>query len=132
MKDAIAYRADTIACDLLGDPNERLSRHGRIRWGDHGKIQVTTEGKYAGKWYDFSTGEKGDLLSLVQRERGYSFFEAKEYLKSIVGMSNVRQQYPRYAMTNNDSQQYTQQSESVKIAKVQNLYERSRRYMVMR
>ncbi|KJV52985.1 putative conjugative transfer TraI domain protein [Orientia tsutsugamushi str. Gilliam] len=57
--------------------------------GDTGKIQVTTEGKYAGKWYDFSTGQKGDLLSLAQRERGYSFFEAIEYLKSIVGMSTL-------------------------------------------
>ncbi|SPR05937.1 DUF7146 domain-containing protein [Orientia tsutsugamushi] len=127
LRDAIAYRADTIACDLLGDPNKRLSTYGKLRWGDTGKIQVTTEGKYAGKWYDFSTGQKGDLLSLARRERGYGFFEAIEYLKSMVGMSNVRQQYPRYATTNNDSQQYTQESESVKIAKVQNLYERSNR-----
>ncbi|WP_410522356.1 toprim domain-containing protein [Orientia tsutsugamushi] len=125
LRDAIVDRAETIARDVLGDPNERLSRYGSIRWGDTGKIQVTTEGKYAGKWYDFSTGQKGDLLSLVQRERVCSFFEAKEYLKTIVGMSNVRQQYPRYAMTNNDSQQYTKQSESVKIEKVQNLYELS-------
>ncbi|SPR12481.1 toprim domain-containing protein [Orientia tsutsugamushi] len=127
LRDAIAYRADTIACDLLGEPNKHLSTYGKLRWGDTGKIQVTTEGKYAGKWYDFSTGQKGDLLSLARRERGYGFFEAKEYLKSMVGMSNVRQQYPRYATTNNDSQQYTQESESVKIAKVQNFYERSNR-----
>ncbi|BAG41133.1 putative conjugative transfer protein TraI [Orientia tsutsugamushi str. Ikeda] len=26
LRDAIAYRADTIACDLLGDPNKRLSK----------------------------------------------------------------------------------------------------------
>ncbi|KJV74334.1 conjugal transfer TraA domain protein [Orientia tsutsugamushi str. TA763] len=126
MRDAIAYRADTIARDILGDPNKRLSRHGKLRWGDTGKIQVTTEDKYAGKWYDFSTGQKGDLLSLVQRERVCSFFEAKEYLKTILGMPNVRQQYQRPPKTD-DSQQYTQQSESVKIAKVQNLYERSSR-----
>ncbi|WP_371220086.1 toprim domain-containing protein [Orientia tsutsugamushi] len=124
LRDAIAYRAETIACDLLGDPNKRLSTYGKIRWGDTGKIQVTTEGKYAGKWYDFSTGQKGDLLSLVQRERVCSFFEAKEYLKTILGMPNVRQQYQRRPKTD-DSQQYTKQSESVKIAKVQNLYELS-------
>ncbi|KJV51366.1 putative conjugative transfer TraI domain protein [Orientia tsutsugamushi str. Gilliam] len=76
MRDAIAYRADTIACDLLGDPNKRLSNTEKYV-GETGKIQVTTEGKYAGKWYDFSTGQKGDLLSLAQRERGYSFFEAR-------------------------------------------------------
>ncbi|WP_371222756.1 hypothetical protein ACA351_03550 [Orientia tsutsugamushi] len=58
LRDAIAYRAETIACELLGDPNKRLSTYGKIRWGDTGKIQVTTEGKYAGKWYDFSTGQK--------------------------------------------------------------------------
>ncbi|SPR04783.1 toprim domain-containing protein [Orientia tsutsugamushi] len=126
LRDAIAYRAETIACDLLGDPNKRLSRYGKIRWGDHGKIQVTTEGKYAGKWYDFSTGQKGDLLSLARRERGYNFFEAIEYLKSIVGMSNISQRYQRRPKTD-DSQQYTQESESVKIAKVQNFYERSNR-----
>ncbi|SPR04905.1 conjugal transfer protein TraI [Orientia tsutsugamushi str. Gilliam] len=126
LRDAIAYRAETIACDLLGDPNKRLSRHGKLRWGDTGKIQVTTEGKYAGKWYDFSTGQKGDLLSLARRERGYNFFEAIEYLKSIVGMSNISQRYQRRPKTD-DSQQYTQESESVKIAKVQNFYERSNR-----
>ncbi|SPR03332.1 conjugal transfer protein TraI [Orientia tsutsugamushi] len=124
LRDAIAYRAETIACDLLGDPNKRLSTYGKIRWGDTGKIQVTTEGKYAGKWYDFSTGQKGDLLSLVQRERVCSFFEAKEYLKTILGMPNISQQYQRRPKTD-DSQQYTQQPESVKIAKVQNLYELS-------
>ncbi|WP_371222209.1 toprim domain-containing protein [Orientia tsutsugamushi] len=124
LRDAIAYRADTIARDILGDPNNRLSRHGRLRWGDTGKIQVTTEDKYAGKWYDFSTGQKGDLLSLVQIKRGYSFFEAKEYLKSMVGMSNISQRYQRRPKTD-DSQQYTQQPESVKIEKVQNLYELS-------
>ncbi|WP_371220021.1 toprim domain-containing protein [Orientia tsutsugamushi] len=126
LRDAIAYRAETIACELLGDPNKRLSTYGKIRWGDTGKIQVTTEGKYAGKWYDFSTGQKGDLLSLVQRERVCSFFEAKEYLKTILGMPNVRQQYQRRPKAD-DSQQYTQQPESVKIEKVQNLYERSSR-----
>ncbi|WP_371222523.1 toprim domain-containing protein [Orientia tsutsugamushi] len=124
LRDAIAYRADTIARDILGDPNNSLSRHGRLRWGDTGKIQVTTEDKYAGKWYDFSTGQKGDLLSLVQIKRGYSFFEAKEYLKSMVGMSNISQRYQRRPKTD-DSQQYTQQPESVKIEKVQNLYELS-------
>ncbi|WP_371223243.1 toprim domain-containing protein [Orientia tsutsugamushi] len=124
LRDAIAYRADTIARDILGDPNNRLSRHGRLRWGDTGKIQVTTEDKHAGKWYDFSTGQKGDLLSLVQIKRGYSFFEAKEYLKSMVGMSNISQRYQRRPKTD-DSQQYTQQPESVKIEKVQNLYELS-------
>ncbi|SPM45981.1 conjugal transfer protein TraI [Orientia tsutsugamushi] len=124
LRNAIADRADTIARDVLGDPNERLFRHGRLRWGDTGKIQVTTEGKYAGKWYDFSAGEGGDLLSLVQIKRGYSFFEAIEYLKTMVGMSNISQQYQRRPKTD-DSQQYTQQPESVKIAKVQNLYELS-------
>ncbi|KJW03864.1 putative conjugative transfer protein TraI [Orientia tsutsugamushi str. UT144] len=83
------------------------------------------------EWYDFSAGEGGDLLSLVQRERGYSFFEAKEYLKSIVGMSNISQQYQRPPKTD-DSQQYTQQSESVKIEKFKTCMNYQVRYMVMR
>ncbi|KJV76074.1 putative conjugal transfer protein TraA [Orientia tsutsugamushi str. UT76] len=92
--------------------------------GRHWQNTSNHRGKYAGKWYDFSTGQKGDLLSLVQRERVCSFFEAKEYLKTILGMPNISQQYQRPPKTD-DSQQYTQQSESVKIAKVQNLYELS-------
>nr|WP_045913477.1 toprim domain-containing protein [Orientia tsutsugamushi] len=47
-----------------------------------------------------------------------------KYLKSMVGMSNISQRYQIQPMTN-DSQQYTQQPESVKIANVQNLYELS-------
>ncbi|KJV51510.1 putative conjugative transfer protein TraA [Orientia tsutsugamushi str. Gilliam] len=131
LRDAIAYRADTIACDLLGDPNKRLSKYGKLRWGDTGKIQVTTEGKYAGKWYDFSTGQKGDLLSLVQRERGYSFFEAKEYLKSMVGMSNISQRYQRPPKTD-DSQQYTQQPKVLKSQKFKTCMNDQAEYMVMR
>ncbi|WP_371253009.1 hypothetical protein [Orientia tsutsugamushi] len=70
LKDAIAYRADTIACDLLGDPNKRLSTYGKLRWGDTGKIQVTTEGKYAGQCG----------MTLVQDKRViyYPWLEEKE------------------------------------------------------
>nr|WP_047221083.1 hypothetical protein [Orientia tsutsugamushi] len=74
--------------------------------GRHWQNTSNHEGKYAGKWYDFSTGQKGDLLSLAQRERGYSFFEAMEYLKSMVGMSNISQRYQRRPKTD-DSQQYS-------------------------
>ncbi|KJV70732.1 putative conjugative transfer TraI domain protein, partial [Orientia tsutsugamushi str. TA716] len=59
MRDAIVDRAETIARDLLGDPNERLSRYGKYV-GETWQNTSNHEGKYAGKWYDFSTGQKGD------------------------------------------------------------------------
>ncbi|KJW04143.1 putative conjugative transfer protein TraI [Orientia tsutsugamushi str. Sido] len=77
LKDQIASRLYTIACELLGDPNERLSRNGKIRWGDTGKIQVTTEGKYAGKWYDFSTGEGGDFFPWFKEKEDAAFLRQR-------------------------------------------------------
>ncbi|WP_041621343.1 hypothetical protein [Orientia tsutsugamushi] len=70
LRNKIASHAETIACDLLGEPNKHFSRRGEIRWGDTGKIVVNTSGKHAGKWYDFSSGEGGDLFDLARKERG--------------------------------------------------------------
>ncbi|WP_041621365.1 hypothetical protein [Orientia tsutsugamushi] len=52
-----------------------------------------SSGKHAGKWYDFSSGEGGDLFDLARKERGGDFVKAKEYLTSMVGMSTYNESY---------------------------------------
>ncbi|KJV55612.1 hypothetical protein [Orientia tsutsugamushi] len=94
LRDAIAYRADTIAVIFLEiQISAYLER--KITLGRHWQNTSNHRGQVRWKWYDFSTGQKGDLLSLARRERGYGFFEAIEYLKSMVGMSNISQRYQR-------------------------------------
>ena len=56
-----------------------------MRFGKEGKIAVTVSGNEAGSWYDFGRSEGGDMFSLVQREKGYNFKEAADYLRSFVG-----------------------------------------------
>ncbi|WP_041621062.1 toprim domain-containing protein [Orientia tsutsugamushi] len=120
LRNKIASHAETIACDLLGEPNKHFSRRGEIRWGDTGKIVVNTSGKHAGKWYDFSSGEGGDLFDLARKERGGDFVKAKEYLTSMVGITSYKQNYQRKETTQNAAQ-----NELAKIRKVQYFYNQS-------
>ncbi len=82
------FKAEEIGRNLLGSPNKHLSNSQVLRWEKDGKIVMRIGGSKAGRWYDFSKGEGGDLFTLVQREKNCDFVEAKKYLQDMVGISN--------------------------------------------
>ncbi|HJD59025.1 MAG TPA: toprim domain-containing protein, partial [Rickettsia endosymbiont of Ceroptres masudai] len=86
-------------------------------------------GNKAGIWHDFSTGEGGDLFTLVQREKNYDFVEAKKYLQDMVGSSTNKSKDIAVNSAANKNQpiktQTEQESEIVKIKKAAILYEKS-------
>ncbi|KJV55102.1 conjugal transfer TraA domain protein [Orientia chuto str. Dubai] len=120
LRDRIANQAENIARDLLGEPNPHLSKNRELRWGKNGKIVCSTSGKYAGRWYDFSSGEGGDLFDLARREKSGDFVKAKEYLQSMVGMSTYSKQQHKET-----TQEVAPKDELFKIRKVQYFYNQS-------
>ncbi|MFP3034766.1 MAG: conjugal transfer protein TraA, partial [Candidatus Tisiphia sp.] len=81
-------------------------------------------------WHDFSTGEGGDLFTLVQREKNCDFVEAKKYLQDMVGISSTNKSKDiAVNLAANKNQQIKtpteQNDEIVKIKKAAILYEKS-------
>lgn len=72
-----------VAEALLGRPTWRSARE--ARWRSRGSLCVSLDGANSGLFYDHETGTGGDLLGLVQRERGYDFAEAKAFVESVIG-----------------------------------------------
>ena len=86
LRSEVKFKTEAIACDLLGEPNRKLSDGRSLRFGEHGKIAVRISGERTGSWYDFSAEKGGDMFALVQDKRGCDFKEAAEYLRGTVGM----------------------------------------------
>ena len=89
LRHMLKFKVESIAGDLLGEPNKRLSNGRELRYGEHGKIAVRIRGEKAGMWHDFSNDKGGDLFSLVTHVRGGNFKTAAEYLRGVIGMENT-------------------------------------------
>jgi hypothetical protein len=87
LRNVMSRGYDRIALDLLGSPNKKLSSGKILKYGSKGSMAITTSGPKAGTWYDFEAGEGGDIISLVQREKGLDFKGAADYLKDFFGVS---------------------------------------------
>ena len=75
--------AETLAKDLFRQDglNEKLSTSGTLRFGNKGSMVVNTEGSHAGTWRSFESGEGGNMISLVQREKGLDFKGSLDFMK---------------------------------------------------
>ena len=49
----------TVARELKGEPNNRLSNRSELRWGRRGSFQLTTDGATEGRWKDWESGQGG-------------------------------------------------------------------------
>ena len=79
--------AEMVLHELLGEPNSNLSSANNLRYGSKGSLSVTLDGKHAGIWHSFETGESGNLLQLIQKELKLSFRGALEYADKLNGGS---------------------------------------------
>ncbi|MGV2433297.1 MAG UNVERIFIED_CONTAM: AAA family ATPase [Rickettsiaceae bacterium] len=86
LKHEAKFRADEIARNLLGSPNEKLSNNKTLRFGESGKIAVRISGDRAGQWYDFAQDKGGDIFSLVSETIGGNFKSSAEHLRSMLGL----------------------------------------------
>jgi putative DNA primase/helicase len=82
---ALAAHAAGIARALLGEPNRVLSNRRELRFRRKGSLAVVIEGVKSGQWYDHEAGIGGDLISLIQRARGATFYETVAYAEQFIG-----------------------------------------------
>ncbi|MFP3012705.1 MAG: AAA family ATPase [Rickettsia sp.] len=130
LKQRLSFKAEEIGRSLLGSPNKHLSNSQVLRWEKDGKIAMKINGSKAGRWYDFSKGEGGDLFTLVQREKNCDFVEAKKYLQNMVGVSNnsklledkIKEQFDQKVKNQDQQAKYAEIS---KIKRAISLYEKS-------
>lgn len=74
-------QAERLACDLLGEPNRKLSSGNDLRFGAKGSLSVVVTGTKAGRWYDHEKGLGGDALKLISRRKNISAREAIEWAR---------------------------------------------------
>lgn len=83
LSEQLSANPEPIVRDILGEPTTRTWRE--MRYGRNGSLCVTTHGPKRGLWHDFESGEGGDLIALIQRERCVDFAGAAEIAKSLLG-----------------------------------------------
>ena len=97
---ALANNAEHVFIAMLGEPSSVSRRE--YRWGNHGSLAGCLARPKRGLWNDFESGEGGDLLHLVARQRGVSLGKAidiakQEFLGDFVPMPIRRGSPPRVA-----------------------------------
>ncbi len=84
---ALAQQTERLAITLLGEPNNKLSGRGQLRYGSKGSLAINLE---TGLWFNHETGEKGNLLALIRLEQGLSDFKAVlRYASGFLGHGSL-------------------------------------------
>jgi KaiC/GvpD/RAD55 family RecA-like ATPase len=68
----------SIAEELLGHPNSRLSTDGDLRYGSNGSVSIDVA---TGTYYDHETKKGGGVLDLISRETGRDHQSAVTWMK---------------------------------------------------
>jgi hypothetical protein len=80
---ALAKIMEPVARHLLGEPNKALSSKIEWRYGNKGSFKINLK---EGFWHDFSTGDKGGVISLIVRERKSEPRDVSRWLKESLGI----------------------------------------------
>ncbi len=91
-KNAIAK----VAAELIGEPNQSLSKGSDVRYGTHGSLSVDTE---KNTYFDHEANEGGGIIDLVCRKNDCSKFEAAQWLIERGYMQDQPAQQPRQVAT---------------------------------
>lgn len=76
-------KAGEVAQHVLGKYNKKVGRN-MFFGSNKGSLAVTISGDYAGTWTDFDSGDKGNLITLIQKQYGLSFRDALEEAAKLV------------------------------------------------
>ncbi|MEI8055095.1 MAG: Ti-type conjugative transfer relaxase TraA [bacterium] len=83
LRRSLTDSAETVVESLLGEPNAKLSSSTEWRYGSKGSLAVSVAGDKRGLWYNFETGESGDLIKLIQNQTGMSFVDTLKHAASM-------------------------------------------------
>lgn len=87
---------------------------------EYNNLSINVNGPTAGRWYNFKTGDKGNLIGLVQHQQGCDFKQALQYVTKFLNIDGVsRNLNTSHKQLNNlQPQEFTQaQLEKLKYAK---------------
>jgi hypothetical protein len=94
--DRFAEHMESVAKELLGDPNPRLSKPNELRYGTDGSLSVDI---VRGVFFDFERNRGGGVIDLVTREIGLDFVGARKWLEARGYGRSVHQRHaPRAAL----------------------------------
>ena len=74
------HALESVALSLLGDPNRKLSRGHKRRWGRNGSFSINLE---RGVWYSHEEGVGGDAVDLVRWQTGTGYAGAFRWLEDL-------------------------------------------------
>lgn len=81
---AANHNAIDLAPWILGQRGKRCGR--TLRFENRGRLSVFILGPKRGKWIDFATGERGDMIDLISRTRGIDARAALEEARRWLGI----------------------------------------------
>jgi len=81
----LSMNAERVVESLLGEPNQSLSSNREYRYGTKGSLSFCLQGEKRGTWYNFESGEKGNLLHLIQSTLKLNFTQSLEYAAKLTG-----------------------------------------------
>lgn len=87
LQQRLSQQVEELARQLLGEPNHHLSTAKNLRYGKNGSLAIAVGGKHAGTWHSFESGEKGNLIQLIQHTTSLEFKEALDYAGRFLGLS---------------------------------------------
>jgi hypothetical protein len=103
---ALADNAEHVFIEILGNPSSRSRRE--YRWRTHGSLAGYLTPPKRGRWSDFESGERGDCLDLIARERGISLGAAidvakREFLGDLLSTPVRREAVPKIGKAEDDN-----------------------------
>lgn len=100
---------ESLATDLLGTPNKHMSTKTTLRFGNKGSMVLSIAGPKAGQWKDFESGQGGDIISLVQREKSLNLKEAVTYLADVFNVKSHKGKVSDHKVSQLQAQTHSQQ-----------------------
>ena len=81
----LTLNTECVVQSLLGAPNANLSSKKEMRYGTKGSLSICLAGENRGTWFNFETGEKGNLLHLIQTSLNVDFKSSLDYAAKMTG-----------------------------------------------
>jgi len=78
------YHPEGVLEYLDLEPNLSLSTYSRIKVGRKGSLSVGIEDTLSGWWFNFETGQHGDMLDLIQQYKNLTEDEAVSLARSLM------------------------------------------------
>ncbi|GEM_PF-1330419 len=96
---ALHLQAESIVTSLLGEPKLRSGTNYQYSYSEQfggedgkregGSLSIAIQGDKQGLWTCFKTGEKGNLIGLIQKKYNMDFKQSLEYAATLVGLTDA-------------------------------------------